>query len=232
MILFSSAADELVLTTQTDHAFFAAELLALWRTDSLPEHPRRGEILFAAREHDNGWREADAAPRVREDGRPHDFLSIPDAVRFEIWQRGVARFYEQHPYASLLTAWHARALHEHHRGAADWKEFLEGLDTACEALLDATATEASAVERDYAFLELVDLISLVVCNRWNREMELHGYRFRCEGDILHLDPLPLAGATSFEIRCRRIPDRRYTGDADLGVELATAPWERRRIQVR
>jgi len=232
MIFFPDTPDHLVLTTQTDHAFFAAELLGLWRTDSLPENPRRPELLFAAREHDNGWREADAAPRVRpEDGRPHDFMTTPDPVRWEIWQRGVARFASQRPYAGLLTAWHAQTLHEHHRGEPEWQDFLESIDASCEELLATTEADPGTVARDYQFLELVDLISLSACTRWEREFELHGYTFRCDIDTLFLDPLPLAGATSFDIRCRRIPDRHYRGDADLGVELAAARWERRRVRV-
>ena len=58
----------LVLVTQSDHAHFAAELLSLWRLDGFPDHPRRDDILFAVREHDNGWREEDAVPRLDEGG--------------------------------------------------------------------------------------------------------------------------------------------------------------------
>ena len=53
----------LLLVTQPDHAHLSGELLSLWRAGGLPENPRRADLLFAAREHDNGWREADAAPR-------------------------------------------------------------------------------------------------------------------------------------------------------------------------
>lgn len=56
MIYYRMGADRWVLTTQTDHAFFSGEVLSLWREDGLPQHPRRGDLLFAAREHDNGWR--------------------------------------------------------------------------------------------------------------------------------------------------------------------------------
>ena len=31
----------LQVVTQNDHAHFAGELLALWRTDGMPDHPRR-----------------------------------------------------------------------------------------------------------------------------------------------------------------------------------------------
>src|SRR6187401_2294836 len=90
MIVASGSARHLVIT-QPDHARFSAELLSLWR--ALADHPRREELLFAVREHDNGWRETDAAPHWdAEQGRPHDFLSLPRTERIELWQRGTARF--------------------------------------------------------------------------------------------------------------------------------------------
>ncbi|HEX2162583.1 MAG TPA: DUF3891 family protein, partial [Thermoanaerobaculia bacterium] len=65
------------VVTQPDHARFAGELVALWRAHGVPEHPRRDDLLFAVREHDNGWREEDAAPSWNAAaGRPHDFLSL------------------------------------------------------------------------------------------------------------------------------------------------------------
>ena len=41
---------------------------------------------------------------------------------------------------------------------------------------------------------------------------------------LSLAPFPLAGATTFQIPCRTVPQRAYAGDADLAVELALARW--------
>jgi hypothetical protein len=41
---------------------------------------------------------------------------------------------------------------------------------------------------------------------------------------LLLEPFPFAGATTFVIRCRRIPRRRYLTDAELATQLAGARW--------
>src|SRR3954471_10118548 len=112
-------AETLLLFTQPDHAHFSGELLTLWRSDGLPDHPRRAEILFAGREHDNGWREADAAPRWNAEapggGLPHDFISMPRPERIEIWERGTARFAGSHPYAAQLITRHALTLHRDRR---------------------------------------------------------------------------------------------------------------------
>src|SRR5262245_37751022 len=102
--------DGLLLVTQNDHAHFSGELLSLWRDDGLTEDPRRADIVFAAREHDNGWREADAVPRVDvASGEPFGFLSLPAPDRIEIWRRGIARYREDQPYAALLVHQHALA---------------------------------------------------------------------------------------------------------------------------
>ena len=215
-----------LLITQPDHARFAAELLSLWR--ALADHPRRGDLLFAAREHDNGWRETDAAPHWdAERGRPHDFLSLPRAERIELWQRGTARFAGEHPYASLLIVRHAIRLHLE-RSGEEWQAFREYLDELYRGLAEATGmTGASAeqVEADYRWLDLADLISLAACNRWSEPFGRYGFRGELQDGTLQLDPFPLAGSTAFRIPCRRIPARAYRGDADLGGELAAARWE-------
>lgn len=222
----------LLLITQPDHARFAAELLSLWRSDALPEHPRREQLLKAVREHDNGWQEADSAPRADpESGRPHDFLSFPLAQRLEVWQRGTERFVSEHPYSALLIIQHAFALHRHERREPDWIELLDRLEESREELLERAAVTADQVARDYRFLELADALSLAVCNRSSQPVARPGIRGLFREGNLHLDPFPLAGATSFEIPCRHIPDRHYAGDADLGGELAAARWKHLKTRV-
>jgi hypothetical protein len=56
-------------------------------------------------------------------------------------------------------------------------------------------------------------------------------RGRIEDGTVRLAPLPLAGATTFRVPCRRIPLRQYRGDADLGGELAAARWEDLRVRL-
>ena len=229
--------------TQPDHARLAGELMALWRTDGLPDHPRREEILLAIREHDNGWRETDAAPHLdRERRRPHDFVSLPLPERLAVWPRAVGRYAERCPYAALLIAHHALALYGDHRGEEDFEELFEVVEPQHEWLLEVTGLDEKEVEQDYAFLAFADRASLAVCNRWpegfSRQMPDGTVEGRFdpgtsegEAETLHLDPFPLAGRTSFRVPYRYLPAREYTGDADLAVELATARWREARVRV-
>lgn len=224
--------ETLRLVTQPDHAHFAGELLSLWRAGGLPDNPRRAEVLFAAHEHDNGWRETDAAPLCDPaSGRPLDFLGVPREVRVEVWQRGTARFAASRPYAARLIVRHAANLHRDRRGDPDWEELLGYLDELERGLADETGAGEEEVAADYRLLDLADLISLAVCNRWREPIARHGVVGRVEDGTVRLDPFPLAGATAFAVPCRRIPNRRYQGDADLGGELAAARWDRFEVRV-
>ncbi len=233
------------VVTQCDHAHLAAEIASLWRTDGLPENPRRGEILLAVREHDNGWREADSAPRVDPaTGRPHDFRTLPAEVRRELWLRGAARLAPKRPdrpewpdrsYAALLIVHHALALHAGHRGEEPWDEgLLAPLDELYEELLEATGSTASDVAAEYRFLHVADTVSLLACGGRGgspEHAEVAGQWIGASGDRVEIEPFPLAGATTFRVPARRIPDRVYRGDADLGGELAAARWKRFEVRI-
>lgn len=223
----------LLLVTQNDHAHFSGELLSLWRADGLPGHPRRDDIVFAAREHDNGWREADSAPRVdRSSGEPHGFLSLPAPDRVEIWRRGIRRYREQRPYAALLIHQHALALHASFGAGDEYAELLEEVRASRDQLLEATGISESALLDDYPWIQLTDALSLVACRCFDGDRERAGRRFWRENGDLVIHPLPLAGATRFRIPCRRIEPRRYTRDVDLATDLARARWDTIEVRVR
>ncbi len=218
--------------TQPDHAHFSGELLSLWRTDGMPAHPRREELLFAAREHDNGWREADSAPRWDSaGGRPHDFLSLPREERIAIWERGTSRYAAERPYAALLITRHALNLFHNRRDEEDWAAFVTYLADLEQSLREETGAPREELEADYRFLDLADQISLGACNGWRQPVERHGVRIAFDGGAVRLAPFPLAGATTFRVPCRRIPQRLYRGDADLGGELAAARWGELNVRV-
>lgn len=215
---------ELRMITQNDHAHFAAELLSLWRRDDLPTHPRRRELLLAAREHDNGWREVDSAPsRDPASGRPYDFLSLPAPRRQELWRRGTLRFRHREPRVCALVVQHALHLHQESTSAGFSELLAEWQDLRLQ-LLEEADLDLATLELDYRWLDLSDHLSLALSSSWRKSFDQAGYHVEVADDVLSLDPFPLAGATTFRIPCRKIPDRPYRSDTDLGVELASARW--------
>lgn len=226
---------ELVVFCQTDHAHLSAELLALWRDPFLLEHPRREDLLFAVRRHDNGWQETDAAPALHPDGdRPHDFMSIPAPLRREIWERGCARFAAERPYVALLIAEHALHLLERDDGGKSTeREFLDRLREQRTTLLEISGLAEEELARDYAWLRLADFLSLVICNGWSEPFERGATKGRLESEKrLRLEPFPYAGATTFRVACRRLAQRPFTGDADLAGALAASRWEEWAVSVQ
>jgi len=224
---------EILLVTQSDHAHFSGELLSLWRGDGLEANPRRDDIVFAAREHDNGWREADAAPRVdAASGEPHGFLTLPAEDRIEVWRRGVARHRATRPHAALLIHQHAIELHRAYGAGDEYAELLAEVVASRGELLEETGIDEATLLADYTLIRLTDALSLKACRCFPGPGEHAGRRFWLEAGDLVIEPLPLAGVTRFRIPCRRVERRRYAGDADLGGALARARWESIDVRVR
>ena len=225
MIVFEQG-DSRVLINQTDHAHFCGELLSLWRQDGLPENPRREEVLFAARHHDNGWREEDAAPHFDPTtGAPHTFLSLPPQHRADLWRRGVARYREQRPYAALLIFEHALALHRGVASSPPYDALVAELSGCRRELIEELGVDAEDLRRDYAFIGLADLVSLVACSGLSGPRECNGRRFWLEEQTLILEPLPLVGRTRFRIPCRRIEGTAVRGAAELAAVIGGARWQ-------
>lgn len=221
---------DLVLVTQSDHAHLAAEVVGLWRHPDLIDHPRRRALLRAIRLHDNGWREADSAPRVDADtGSPLDFTAIPDELRAEIWRRGILRYSEEDPYVALLVLRHARALHR--EPPEPVARLLEEMEEAAEPWREAAGVSPSEIESDYPWIALGDTLSLVAASRWEQSRSVGGYELRWSDHRVLVEPFPLAGVTRFRLSARRILSRPYRSDRDLAVELATARWERLDVRV-
>lgn len=218
--------------TQNDHAHLSAKILGLWRTNGLPDHPRRQNLLRAAREHDNGWREADSAPSLRPgDSRPMDFLSASLEHRIEIWHRGVRRFVDDDPELTLLIIQHALQLHSRFFSAVGWNQAVKTWVDLRSELLNSSPTFEEELAADYRWLHLVDILSLALCSRWHRKFTLGPWRLFVDGDLLEIEPFPLAGATTFSVPCRLIADRSYSSATELATELALARWQDHRVKI-
>jgi hypothetical protein len=225
MIVIDEGSD-LLLITQPDHAHLAAEILSLCRFTELVDNPRRAALLRATREHDNDWQELDAAPPVdAASGLPYTFTTLPDDLRRELWTRASERFRRDDAYVALLIAQHAVALHRQRSDDGPWADWLGEIRALRDELLEEVEIDPQTLESDYSLLRFADLCALAICTRSPEPFEFSGVRGRFDGNALYLDPLPLAGTTSFEVACRRIPRRPYASTIELGSELAGTRWK-------
>jgi hypothetical protein len=235
----------LLVVTQADHARLASELLGLLRLPELVDHPRRALLLRAVAEHDNGWWEVDAAPRLAATGSgPLDFRAAPAPLRQEVWKRGVERFAGDSPALAAMVARHAlRLLVPRFGGDAEWSRFLTDLQDRHLELLAAAAAEldrpAEELEVELAALDgwlaLADQLALAAATGDGALVHRPGWSVAIavepESTRLGVAPFPWAGATRFELSSRRLPVRPYASETDLGRALATARWERRPIRL-
>jgi hypothetical protein len=223
-VIVRTAGDHLLLITQPDHAALAARIMAEWRRDDLRDSPLRDTILFAAREHDNGWAEEDRAPIVDPaTGRILDFINAPEPVRQRIWPRAVDRLRDR-PYAAALVAEHALNVYEHYRERPAWAPFFDRMEAMRQAALtDAAPRTITDLRRDYFFIRMGDLASLAFCNAWQEPQKLARYELRLHGAELRFAPDPFNGArVPLSIRARRIPKCGYTSPADAARAFEAA----------
>jgi len=101
------------LTTQPDHAQLAGTIMD--HCVPLRSHPRRGAILHAIAEHDNGWAEEDAAPTVDPTtGNVADFITVALSVRHAVWPRLFhRRGISVHDIAASDGDGHGQGAHHH-----------------------------------------------------------------------------------------------------------------------
>jgi hypothetical protein len=216
--------DALLCITQPDHARLAADILAGWTLDGFAAHPRRTAILTAAREHDNGWIEEDAATHVDAWGEPQDFISVPAAVKHRIWPRATTRLAAADPYVAALVAEHALTLHGQQRADPAWQGFFARMDAIRADLLGRCGGDAAAtIAADYPFVRAADQLSLIFCNGWRTPFTLPGARALLR-EALEVRPDPFAGAhVPLRVEGRRLPARTYASPADLRAAFAAAP---------
>lgn len=117
--------DEIRLIQQPHHAEVSGYMAAHWggrNGFARPGHypgaihpaPWREEVIIGIAEHDNGWWEWEAVPRIDEDDRLPAGLGQSAGQSptegFNRWRRGIARVAKSHPYAALLISIHAYRL--------------------------------------------------------------------------------------------------------------------------
>ena len=117
------------------------------------------------------------------------------------------------------------------------EEALKRLQMQHETLLEDLAIDGAEAEEAYAWLDLVDLLSLVACNRWptllrrslpdGTHLQIHW-----DGEALRLDPLLLAGNTTLEVPLRRLERQTFGRSLDYAMALARASWQVRDLPIR
>jgi hypothetical protein len=211
----------LQLVTQPDHARLAGRIME--QCVALTGRPRRGSLLLAIAEHDNGWAEEDAAPSADpRTGAIVDFTTAPVSVRHAVWPRAVTRLAHD-PWAAALVAQHAIAVHERFHADPDWAMFFAGMAAARDEMLQASGTPLDDFAADYTFVRLADVISLSFCAGWTDEQRVEEWTVRLSGTRVVVTPDPFGGAlVPFDVEARVIRRGPFRSDAELREALRAA----------
>jgi hypothetical protein len=94
-----------MMTTQHDHAHISGELASQWEENAFKNRRHKQDFVYAAREHDRGWIELDAAPFWNDHvSAPYTFIDFPLSPRFVFYRLGVDEIEQANPYAALLCS--------------------------------------------------------------------------------------------------------------------------------
>lgn len=210
------------LIDQNDHAFISGELARFWIGLGVPASVGLDTHMAIAL-HDASWMPSDAEPMRRPDGSaPYDFQSLPLEAKKRLYRQGIDRLEAVYPYAALLVSIHYQAFipktelpyHEHEHGRqqrlrAEWRLRFPG----------------ERVDRDYALLRLLDILSLRICmtqpgsypedwpawvlqTTWMRR-PVHTH---WEREDLVVDPYPFASELDLVVPYRDVPVHHYKLD--------------------
>ena len=216
-MIVQHANDRLLLITQHDHSRLSGRIMS--RCTGLAGHPRRGSILLAITEHDNGWVEEDAAPKVdTESGEIVDFVRAPVEIKHAVWPRAV-RHLSMEPWSAALVAQHAITVYDRFRVDDAWATFFADMEQLRDTMLREDGGRVEDLAADYAFVRLGDLISLSFCTGWAEEQHYDRWRVQPSGSNVIVTPDPFGGErVPCEVPARAVMARAYR----TGQELAAA----------
>jgi hypothetical protein len=207
------------LITQPDHAALARRLME--HCVPLAVAPRRGSILLAVGEHDNGWRDLDEQPSIDSSGRIVDFISMTTTPKQAVWPRAVERLGVD-PMAAALVAHHAVTVYDRFRPEPEWTTFFAQMEAMRDRLLPSAGLSIEELRRDYAYVRVGDLISLTFCTAWTEEQKYDDWRVGREDDRrVVVSPKRFdRPEIPFEVNAVELPDRSFESDRDFRDTLA------------
>ena len=229
----------LLLVRQTDHMALSGRLAEAWGNDRFARPEPFGPLIVAAAEHDAGWADWEAAPRVDPaTWRPYQFTDLPVEEHLAFYQHGVNAVAAKDVHAGLLVNLHCQGLYNQRFGSAPEMTMSQHTPEQ-EAAIRRAIVALQAQERElgrrvqielpvlweqYDLLQNFDLLSLALCMPPVRERRIGSLTLRPAGDgAVTIDPWPFRQAEIVaELPARRIADRDYSDDKDLRQELAAA----------
>ncbi|HWP90977.1 MAG TPA: DUF3891 family protein [Thermodesulfobacteriota bacterium] len=244
-----------ILINQHDHAQLAGDIMKYWGDDSFARPNPYDEVLFAIREHDNGWREWDSSPKVNPENKyPMNFLEMSSSDQAEIWRRCFKRHSLEHPYASVLIALHFGKLNEKSLNNNSNKttartshdeiiDFVSDMLKVNISNLDLKSLPGD-VRVNLRLVQIGDVISLALCHGWN-SIKIKDVPLEYNGSVTTLnlksgngsnytiDPYPFTEPLiNLRLRSRRLNQKKFSRDEELREALRQSKYETLEFSIR
>ena len=165
--------DGFLCIRQLDHAALSGVLARAWGGRVPPLAPRAPVELAIAR-HDAGWAEFDREPVWNPaTGLPHTYRTYPDSDALEVAERSVAIVGAEDPYAGWLVSRHFASFHAGSEAPAArmWVTAQVGHRAALLSRawpqVGREALHPHVLEANFDWLQLLDALSLAVCEAWD-----------------------------------------------------------------
>jgi hypothetical protein len=217
---------------QADHAAFAAFMLEHWSDHRFPQHIQRDQIILATREHDDGWKKWDEAPRLDPKSKlPVDFAKITADEAQKIWTRAANTFKDTEPLVAVLIIHHAYSLHEvAHRRNSAWKQFFIDFAKRRADLRDQLGMTHNELEHSYSFLRMMDHFSLSWCSRpklgSDKPERYAGYSIRRDENQYLFRPYPFdMKALRYQLPVYPMKKGGYEDEKELRKALKTPEYQ-------
>ncbi len=226
------------LINQHDHAALSGQIMNYWGNDAFEPPDPRDEVLFAIREHDNGWREWDSSPRVNTQTRfPMNFTEMDFPDQEIIWKRSYERYSSDHPYASALIALHFRVFNQkiidkNEGNSEPGRLNLEMNRFIASSLnLERSNSDLPPLPRkakiDLRLVQVGDIISLALCHGWHTTeidsvpLNYNGTAFKLklisnDGKNYNINPFPFSqDILRFQIIGKKPNQKRFNSNEEL-----------------
>lgn len=228
MMIIRRGPSELLAITQPDHARLAGALAEAWG-----DHPGPS-LVAASHHHDDGWIAWEDVPTIDDQGRPHDFLTIPMNERVTAYRRGIELLATTDLYAGLLTSLHFGRLLAEGLGAVEGDarataESFLAQQARWEEQARRELGDPAGVEADYRVLRTVDYLSLLLCMRALDELDgtpVTTMTMTVEDGRVALYPYPFdVEELGVSVPLRSLPATAFEDDEAYRSALRAAPVE-------
>lgn len=231
-----------ILINQNDHARLAGNIMSYWGNEEFSKPDPYEEVIFAISEHDNGWKEWDALPKVNPLNRyPMNFLEMDSVEQYCIWRRCFKRYSTAHPYASALIALHfgklnEKSLNKGRKNSIAHSCYMEIIGFVSEMLhINLSTLNTKCLPEDIRvnlrLVQIGDIISLALCHGWfsldipNVPLDYDGRSVTLslrstDGINYVVRPYPFFKPfMRHSVIGRRLNQKRFSGDEELREKL-------------